>query len=121
MRVETIWLGLLLLLGGCSPASSLLLSPGAISLSGKVEPFPVSFVSLVQDHLGLRRQLNLQVSYPRNMISNGVMDPQRWYVCVRQPKDRTEVVLVISSGKVKGEISGPAPYLCDGGQYQVLG
>lgn len=49
------------------------------------------------------------------------MDPNRWYVCVRQPTNLDEVVLVISDGKIEGEIRGPAPDLCDGGQYSILG
>ncbi|MHB1103424.1 MAG: hypothetical protein ACYC0C_11765 [Devosia sp.] len=121
MRSWVSALGLVVALGGCSPSNPLLLSPGAVSLSDEIEPFPVDYVLLVQEHLGIKRKRDLQISRPRSMVGDGVMDPQRWYVCVRQPIDPAEVVLVISGGKIDGTIRSPAPDLCNGGDYETLG
>ena len=121
MRGWVSTLALIAILSGCSSSNSLLLSPGAISLSNEIAPFPGDYMSLAQKHFGIQRKPDLQISRPRNMIGAGVLDPQRWYVCVRQPDGLSEVVLVIGGSKIAGEIRGPAPELCGDGGYGPLG
>jgi hypothetical protein len=112
------WLGLIgiaAMLAGCAG------SPGAVALSGETEPFPHDYAALARDYFGYTRKENLMISSPRNLIGAGVLDPQRWYVCVLQPEDGAQTILVISDGVIEGAIPGPAPDLCGGSEYQPLG
>jgi len=69
------------LLSGCTGMNS---SINTVQLSGEVSPFPKHYQSAAARAVaGRAAAASLEVSRPKLTVGASIMDPQRWFVCVR--------------------------------------
>lgn len=118
MRLAAGLIAAAVILSGCT--STPLDGMNRIAFSGDAEPLPADYREILRHHYGLHRAPDLQVSAPRQLISETVGQPARWYVCVRSPSG-PEAVHILSHGQLAGTLPAPAPDLCAGGVFTPLG